>query len=243
VIRNLRKFAREKILNRIKDIENGEHVPNDILTIIINTCSIGLCFFQQKLVIIFNKQDEKNFLILKEHDKLDLEELIDDFITFFNAGQETTANTLAFAFLELGRTPDALRKLKDEIDREMGARSQVNYEDMNKLEYTNCVFKETLRLWPPAPIMSRVTDRDFLINNYKIPPNTQLTISPHLNGRSAEYFPDPDKFKPERFLKENQLNEEFKYKQKSSYLGYDLAILKCFMTFLFKCQELHVFSI
>lgn len=49
-------------------------------------------------------------LILKEHDELDLEALVDDFITFFNAGQETTANTLAFCFLELGQNPRVLEK-------------------------------------------------------------------------------------------------------------------------------------
>nr|QUF59386.1 cytochrome p450 CYP3049C1 [Brachionus angularis] len=175
-IKNLREFAKEKILKRLKDIENNEYAPDDILTAIVKSC----------------KQDE-----------LDLEALVDDFITFFNAGQETTANSLAFCFLELGRNPQVFAKLREEIDRVIGAKNEVSYDDMTLLEYTGCVFKETLRLWPPAPEIIRVSDQDFYINGLKIPKNTQINLSPHFSGRNPKYFPNPDEFRPERFLKED----------------------------------------
>lgn len=94
----------------------------------------------------------------------------------------------------------------------LGARSMVTYEDMSKLEYTNCVIKETLRLWPPAPLISRLTTDEFYIHGYKIPKNTQINMSPYFSARDPSYFPNPNEFRPERFLKENSAGLEIYYK-------------------------------
>ena len=59
---------------------------------------------------------------------MDLEEMADDFVTFFVAGQETTANTLGFCFLELGKNPEIVKKAREEIDRVLGERTEVTYQ-------------------------------------------------------------------------------------------------------------------
>lgn len=74
---------------------------------------------------------------------------------------------------------------------------------MASLEYTGLVFKETLRLWPPAPEIIRTSDQEFYINDLKIPNNTQLNLSPYFSGRNPKYFPNPNEFKPERYINED----------------------------------------
>lgn len=94
-------------------------------------------------------------------------------------------------------------RLREEVDRVLGAKTELHYDDMTELVYTGCVFKETLRLWPPAPELIRTADEDFYINNYKIPKGTQLNLSPYFCGRNEKFFPNPTDFKPERFLNED----------------------------------------
>nr|QVK45596.1 cytochrome P450 [Brachionus paranguensis] len=175
-IKDLRNFAKEKILDRLKEIEDNElSAPDDILTAIVTKC---------------------------REDKIEIESLIDDFITFFNAGQETTANSIAFCFLELGKNTHILPRLREEIDSVLGAKKEVTYEDLTKLEYTECVFKETLRLWPPAPEILRVSTDELCIGGFRIPKNTQINLSPYFSGRNEKHFSNPNEFRPERFLNE-----------------------------------------
>ena len=115
-------------------------------------------------------------LIIKEDDQLDLEAMIDDFITFFIAGQETTANTLAFCFLELGKRPEIAIKAREEVDRVLGDRTDMNYQDVTDLKYCSAIFKEALRLYPPASLVTRQAIDSITIKGIKIPSDTQLFI-------------------------------------------------------------------
>lgn len=103
--------------------------------------------------------------------------MADDFVTFFVAGQETTANTLGFCFLEIGKNPEIMKKAREEIDRVLGERTEVNFQDVNELKYCSAIFKEALRLFPPVTILQRVTNEEMVVNNYKIPKNTFLSVS------------------------------------------------------------------
>lgn len=111
-----------------------------------------------------------------------MEKMIDDFMTFFVAGQETTANTLAFCFLELGKNPDIVHKAREEIDRVLGERTEVTYQDVNDLKYCSAIFKESLRLYPPAPQVFRITPEEVKIGEYLIPKDTPLWVNWIFNG-------------------------------------------------------------
>jgi cholesterol 24(S)-hydroxylase len=106
--------------------------------------------------------------------------MIDDFITFFIAGQETTANALAFCFLELGKRPEIAIKAREEVDRVLGERTDMNYQDVNDLKYCSAIFKEALRLYPPAPLVTRQIKESITIKGIKIPSETQLFVSSFL---------------------------------------------------------------
>ena len=119
-------------------------------------------------------------LLIEEDAELDLEAMIDDFITFFIAGQETTANALAFCFLELGKRPELATKAREEVDRVLGERTDMNYQDVNDLKYCSAIFKEALRLYPPAPLVTRQIKESITIKGIKIPSETQLFVSSFL---------------------------------------------------------------
>jgi cytochrome P450 len=115
-------------------------------------------------------------LNLKEDSELDLELMTDDFATFFVAGQETTANTLAFCFLEIGKNPEIANKAREEIDRVLGERTEVTFQDVNDLKYCSAIFKEALRLFPPAPQVNRRVPEDIEINGITIPKDSPLWV-------------------------------------------------------------------
>ncbi|XP_028677168.1 cholesterol 24-hydroxylase-like isoform X1 [Erpetoichthys calabaricus] len=169
----LRKIGKECIDKRKAAILRGEEVPQDILTQILKTA--------------------------EQEEQVDDEIMIDNFVTFFIAGQETTANQLAFTVLELTRQPEILEKLRAEVDEVIGSKRDVDYEDLNKLTYTSQVLKESLRLYPPAPGTSRWIHEDYVIEGIKIPGKVPVMLNTYIMGRMEKFFKDPLKFDPERF--------------------------------------------
>uniref|UniRef100_A0AAY4AVX0 Cholesterol 24-hydroxylase n=1 Tax=Denticeps clupeoides TaxID=299321 RepID=A0AAY4AVX0_9TELE len=169
----LRETGSKWITERKEAVQNGEDVPMDILTQIL-------------------KSAEEN----KSHED-DWEIMLDNFLTFFIAGQETTANQLAFAIMELGRLPEIMAKLREEVDEVIGTKPEVSYEDLGNLTYLSQVLKETLRLYPTAPGTTRWAADDIVIDGIKIPGGFQL--SSYVSSRLERFFKDPLKFDPERF--------------------------------------------
>lgn len=152
--------------------------------------------------------------------------MVDNFVTFFIAGQETTAGTLAFLFLELGRHPRILENLRNEIDNVIGKKTYITMEDLSNLEYTSCVLKEALRLYPPAVAVSRITHQDGTIGNLFVPANTVIHLSSYACGRCEKFFPDPLQYKPERFFKDSNgvyLNQIQNY----TYFPFSLGPRNC----------------
>ncbi|XP_051954567.1 cholesterol 24-hydroxylase-like isoform X1 [Xyrauchen texanus] len=172
----LRKTGEIWIQNRKTAVENGEDVPKDILTQILKTA-----------------EEEK------ANNAEDHELMLDNFVTFFIAGQETTANQISFAIMELGRHPDIYKRAKAEVDEVLGTKRDILYEDLGKLTYLSQVLKETLRLYPTAPGTSRWLPEDMVINGLKIPGKCIAVFSSYTSSRLETFFIDPLKFDPERF--------------------------------------------
>jgi cholesterol 24(S)-hydroxylase len=107
---------------------------------------------------------------------MDLDSMIDDFVTFFIAGQETTANALAFCFLELGKNKTIFNKAREEIDQILGERIEITYQDAIDLKYCSSIFKEALRMYPPAPAINRYILDEMNINGIRVPANTSLNV-------------------------------------------------------------------
>lgn len=122
----------------------------------------------------------------------------------FFAGSETTSTTMEWAMAELLRSPDKMKKLKEELDEVVGENNKVEESDIDKLPYLQAVVKETLRLHPAIPLLlprNAMQDTNFM--GYHIPKNTQVFVNAWAIGRDPDSWKDPLTFKPERFLGSN----------------------------------------
>jgi cytochrome P450 len=127
-------------------------------------------------------------------------------LTLFGAGHETTATALAWTWYQLCQYPDIYQKVLQEVDSVLQGRTPT-YADLARLPYCLQVFKEAMRIFPPAYAMSRRALRAIEIDGYRVPKNCIVLIAPYVLHRRTEYFPDPEKFDPERFTpgREKQL--------------------------------------
>jgi cytochrome P450 len=131
------------------------------------------------------------------------EQVSDEAVTFFGAGHETTATALTWAWYLLAKHPDVYDRLRAEVDSVLVGRPPT-YEDLARLPYALQVFKETMRLYPPAYLLSRVALHDVEVGGYRIKRGTTIMLSPYAMHRRADYFPDPTGFDPDRFTPENE---------------------------------------
>jgi len=124
-------------------------------------------------------------------------------IVFLTAGFETTANTLGSVVYLLAKNPDVQEQLLDEINNVCDSAELINHETIKDMHLLEATIMETLRLRPPVTEHDRVCTKDCEVNGIKIPKGTRIQM-PNLPAHlDEEYFPEPNLFKPERFLKEN----------------------------------------
>jgi cytochrome P450 len=129
------------------------------------------------------------------------EQLRDEMMTIFLAGHETTANALTWTWYLLSQNPDVEARVHREVDEVLRGRLPVA-DDYPKLSYTEMVFAESMRLYPPAWIIGRRALNDYQIDDYFIPARSILLMSQYLMHRNEKYFADPLKFDPERWRPE-----------------------------------------
>jgi cytochrome P450 len=133
------------------------------------------------------------------------EQVMNEAMTIFGAGHETTAYTLTFAWYALSQNPRVAEKLHEEVDSILNGRA-ATLDDLPNLPYTERVIKETLRLYPPAWGFSRGVIEEFEIGGYTIPRKSAVVVAPWTLGRDARWFAHPQVFDPERFNAENEPN-------------------------------------
>jgi len=125
----------------------------------------------------------------------------DQILTFFVAGHETVATALTWTWYLLAKHSDATKKLYAEIDYALGERLPA-VADVERLPYTKMVLTESMRLYPPVWIIGRHATRDTTINGIAIPKGSYVHVSQFLMHRDARFFPDPERFDPDRWKPE-----------------------------------------
>ena len=129
-------------------------------------------------------------------------ELIDELITLVIAGHETSAVALTWTLCLLGRNPEAEAQLHRELDAVLAGRLPT-LADVPALTYTRRVLDEALRLYPTAWVFPRTCLRDERLGDCDIPQGSMILVCPYLTHRLPEYFPQPERFLPERFDSED----------------------------------------
>lgn len=134
---------------------------------------------------------------------MDTQQLIDEIKILFIAGHETTANALTFTLHLLGNHPEIQQKMFEELVA-IESQTQDVVEQLQKMSYTNAVINESMRLYPPAWITDRENITDDTLLGYHIKKGTLIGVSFYELHRNPNYWENPERFNPERFLGEQK---------------------------------------
>jgi cytochrome P450 len=132
------------------------------------------------------------------------EQARDQSMTLLIAGHDTTAAGLTWLFYCLARQPRIAAFVHQELDAILGGR-EPTANDLPQLRYTECVVKETLRLYPPAiAVFMRQAVADVEIAGYTLSRNSLVQLFPYICQHDPRWFPEPERFNPDRFMPEHQ---------------------------------------
>jgi len=140
--------------------------------------------------------------------RLSREELRNELFVFYLAGYNTTLTLLSWVFYELCHHPEVEKKLIEELESVMGPINEKaivppTNQQIESLSYMKMVINETLRLYSPVPSISRVMDETTEIKGFIFPKGCTVACNIYALHHNATIWPDPFKFDPERFSKEN----------------------------------------
>ncbi|CAK1599738.1 unnamed protein product [Parnassius mnemosyne] len=125
---------------------------------------------------------------------------------FFLAGVEPSAAAMFVTLVELGRNPDALKRVHDEIDKVFKKHNSITVDSLQEMEYLEMSYNEAMRIHPPVGYLTRECVRDTIlpVGNIKVDKGTQIFTPLYEFHHDPNIFPDPKVFKPERFSRENR---------------------------------------
>jgi len=134
---------------------------------------------------------------------LQREEMLNELMTLFLAGHETSANGLSWMMMLLGQHPEVVAKLQEEVDRVVG-KELVTFDHLMQLNYTRQVIDESLRLFPPAWIIGREALSPDQIGDLHLKKGDNISIFIYGLHRNPNYWEAPDEFRPERMTAEKK---------------------------------------
>jgi len=138
------------------------------------------------------------------------EQVRDEALTLFLAGHETTADALTWTWYLLSQNPQAEAAFHGELDRVLSGRLP-SFDDLQQLRYTEGVFAEALRLYPPAWGIGRRALEDYPVGDFVVPARSVVLMSPYAVHRDPRWFANPLDFRPERWLTEDATRPKFGY--------------------------------
>jgi cytochrome P450 len=160
-------------------------------------------------MLLFAQDEEANGD--KSGGRMSDKQVRDEALTLFLAGHETTANALTWTWYLLSQHPEIESRLHREIDAVLGGRAP-ELADVPQLRYAEMILAEALRLYPPAWAVGRMVKNSFELGGIEIPAKSICLLSPYLMHHDARWFPEPEKFDPERWTPEaREARPKFSY--------------------------------
>lgn len=126
----------------------------------------------------------------------------DQMLTMLIAGHDTSTAQLSWALYLLGRHPGVMKRVRDEVDRELGT-GEPTLKEINQLHYLEQVLKETLRLFPPIHVGNRIANMDINLGGCPVAEGSRVMLSYYLTQRDEETWNQAEKFNPDRFDRKN----------------------------------------
>ncbi|ROT63646.1 Cytochrome P450 4C1 [Penaeus vannamei] len=132
------------------------------------------------------------------------EDILEEVNTFMFAGHDTTTAAMNWFLYVMGTHKEIQTRVQEELDAVFqGSDRPATMADLRELKYLELCLKESLRVFPPVPMIIREVKEEIQINNYRIPAGTSVVIHVYRLHRDPEQFPNPEVFDPDRFLPEN----------------------------------------
>ena len=149
--------------------------------------------------------------------------LTSEFLVLVGAGVETTSHFILNCLILLHDHPEVLRKLREELDENLQNDSDYNFDKINSLPYLSAILKESLRINHPLPLgLMKQLQVDCVIDGVSFSKNTIFMNGFSLNFLKEKYFTNPEKFYPERWLKDGVLQED-----PSSFIPFSIGPRNC----------------
>jgi cytochrome P450 len=147
--------------------------------------------------------DLLSILLLRDADGdgMSDKQIRDEMLTLFIAGHETTANALSWTWKLLAQNPEAEQQFHHELTQIL-AGQLPGFDDLDRLPYTRAVLAESMRLYPPAWLVARQAKGAFHLGSYEFAAGTVCMMSQWIVHRHQSYWSEPERFLPERWLKE-----------------------------------------
>jgi len=134
--------------------------------------------------------------------RFETDEMVDQVAIFFLAGHETSASALAWALYLLALYPDWQEAVATEASAQLST-EEIAFSEVSRLSIARDVFRETLRLYPPVPMMVREAAQDEVLRDRPVRKGSQIVLSPWHLHRHARLWDNPDGFDPGRYKTEN----------------------------------------
>ncbi|MFL6360242.1 MAG: cytochrome P450 [Nitrososphaeraceae archaeon] len=178
--------------------QNGSHSHKDLISLLLQGQADSYISASENDKAV-NKSNKNIHNII--YSSTNRQQLRDNVMTIFLAGHETVANALTWTFYLLSQNPREEEVLHEEVDSVLDDNDHTvpTAKDISKLEYTQRVFAESMRLYPPAWAIGRQAIEDCKIGDYIIPAGSSILMSQYLMHHDSRYFPEPERFDPERW--------------------------------------------
>jgi len=184
-VKGLQELLLTIIHKRQNQLQNNEDVPPDLLTMLLTA------------------QYEDGLPMSDD-------QVLNECLTVFFAGHETTSVSLTWVWIELLQHPEILQKLAAEVDEKLGGRP-VTYDDLAEMPYLSQVIKETLRLHPSAAAIARDVIAPFEVDGFHFQPKDTLVVHINTLHHQADFYPEPDRFNPDRFGPDQEQPDRYTY--------------------------------
>lgn len=198
--RGVEKFFRRVVQETLKYREDNRVVRKDFLHLMIQLKNKGA-------VTELTNDNEDVFEKTTKKEVMTVEDIAGECILFFTAGFETSSTTMSYVLLELTQNPEVQVKMRKEV-REVLKKydGKLTYDALQELTYCENVIYETLRKYPPVAVLPRLCTKNYTVpgTDIVIEKGTSVNIPVWGLHMDPDYFPEPEKFIPERFNAQNK---------------------------------------
>uniref|UniRef100_A0A023F7J1 Putative cytochrome n=1 Tax=Triatoma infestans TaxID=30076 RepID=A0A023F7J1_TRIIF len=197
--RDVQKYFTTIISDAIKHRRENDYQRNDFLQLLMQLQDKGY-------VEVHTKDPADEYLNIEtstyttEKFEMTNEQLTGQAFVFLTAGFEGTTLSMMYTLYELSKNLDIQERVREEVQREVKTAGSLNYDAVKGMDYLEQCIKETMRKYPPSPMLFRVCTKDYTLpNGLTIEPGQGVLVSVLSLHYNPTYYPEPEKYKPERF--------------------------------------------